>query len=92
MVRESAKTNSKTVAKDAECIRRRQIEESWNQIKPRVLPPRFDHAANEWLKGLKPHLAVRTYAIYEVALRCHLNIALRHRRGADCLLPSGAQI
>jgi integrase len=72
MVRESAKTNSKTVAKDAERIRRRQLEESWNQIKRRTLPPRFDHAADEWLKGVKPHLAIRTHDIYEVALRCHL--------------------
>jgi integrase len=72
MVRESAKTNSKTVAKDAERIRRRQLEESWNQIKRRTLPPRFDHAADEWLKTVKPHLAIRTHDIYDVALRCHL--------------------
>jgi hypothetical protein len=34
-VRESAKTRSKTVAKDAERARRRELEESYNGIKRR---------------------------------------------------------
>jgi hypothetical protein len=33
VIRESSKSDSKTVARDAERIRRREIEESWNQIK-----------------------------------------------------------
>lgn len=76
MIRESAKTKSKSVAKDAERVRRRQIEESWNQIKRRTLPPRFDHAADAWLRSVKPHLSARTQDIYDVALRCHLKSAL----------------
>ncbi len=76
MIRESSKSESKTVAKEAERARRRELEESWNQIKRRKLPPRFDLAADEWLQSVKPHLAERTQNIYEVTLRCHLKPAL----------------
>ena len=41
MIRESSKSESKTIAKDAERVRRRELEESWNQIKRRKLPPCF---------------------------------------------------
>jgi integrase len=53
-VRESAKTRSKTVAKDAERARRREMEESYNGIKRRDRAKLFAIAANEWLslKGL----------------------------------------
>ena len=76
MVRESAKTDSKTLAREAERSRRRELEQSWNQIKPRRLPPRFDLAADAWLASVKPHIAERTRGIYDVALRCHLKPAL----------------
>jgi hypothetical protein len=76
VIRESSKSKSKTVAKDAERVRRRQLEESWNQVKRRTLPPRFDQAADGWLQSVKPHLSERTQDIYEVALRCHLKPAL----------------
>ncbi len=76
MIRESAKTNSKTVTREAERTRRRELEESWNQIKRRQLPPLLSLAADEWLGAVKPHLAERTRNIYEVALRCHLKPAL----------------
>ena len=76
LVRESAKTDSKTVAREAERSRRRELENSWNQIKRRTLPPRFDSAADQWLASVKPHIANRTQNIYEVSLRCHLNHAL----------------
>jgi hypothetical protein len=72
MIRESSKSASRTVAKDAERVRRRELEESWNQIKRRTQPPRFDFAADGWLASVKPHIAERTQEIYEVALRCHL--------------------
>jgi integrase len=72
MVRESSKSDSKTIAKEAERSRRRELEESWNQIKKRTLPPTFDRAGSTWLEAEKPHLAERTYEIYEVAFRCHL--------------------
>jgi integrase len=75
VIRESSKSESKTVAKDAERVRRRQLEESWNQVKRRTLPPRFDQAADGWLQSVKPHLSERTQNIYEVAFRCHLKPA-----------------
>jgi integrase len=76
MSRESSKSESKTVAKDAERVRRRELQESWNQIKRRTLPPTLECGGYAWLEAEKPHLAVRTYEIYEAALRCHLKPAL----------------
>ena len=75
-IRESSMSESKTVAKDAERARRRKLEESWNQIRRRQLPPLFSVAAEEWTAAVNPHVAERTKAIYEVALRCHLKPAL----------------
>ncbi len=72
MVHESAKTTSKTVAREAERQRRRELEQKYNKIEKRTLPPRFEQAATAWLEGEKPHLAERTRNIYDVALRCHL--------------------
>jgi len=53
-VRESAKTRSKTVAKDAEKARRRELEQSYNGIKRRDRAKLFSVAADEWfaLKSL----------------------------------------
>jgi integrase len=51
MIRESSKSESGTIAKDAEHVRRRQLEESWNQLKRRNLPPLFSVAASEWING-----------------------------------------
>jgi integrase len=48
-VRESAKTHSKTLAKDAERARRRELEESYNGIKRRDRAKLFSVAADEWL-------------------------------------------
>lgn len=48
-VRESAKTRSKTVAKDAEKARRRELEESYNGIKRRDRAKLFSVAADDWL-------------------------------------------
>ena len=76
VVRESSKSKSKTVAGNAERSRRRKLEESWNQIKRRALPPTFERGGSSWLEAEKPHLAERTYEIYEVALRCHITPAL----------------
>lgn len=49
-VRESAKTRSKTVAKDAERARRRQLEEGYNGIKRPDRARLFSIAADEWLE------------------------------------------
>jgi integrase len=48
-VRESAKTRSKTVAKDAERSRRRELEEGYNGIRRRDRAKLFSVAAEEWL-------------------------------------------
>ena len=75
-VHESARTKSKTLARDAERQRRRELEEKWNHIERRTLPPRFELAAKRWLDSAKPHLAERTQDIYETAIQCHLIPAL----------------
>jgi len=72
IIHESSKSTSKTVAREAERARRRDLELKYNKIEKRTLPPRFEQAATAWLEGEKPHLAERTHDIYEVALRCHL--------------------
>lgn len=69
-------SESKTLAKDAERARRRKLEESYNQIKRRTLPPTFERGGTDWLEAEKPHLSQRTYEIYEVASRCHLKPVL----------------
>jgi integrase len=75
IVHESAKSTSKNVAREAERQRRRVLENKYNKIEKRTLPPQFERAAETWLDGEKPHLAERTYNIYDVALRCHLTPA-----------------
>jgi integrase len=53
-IRESAKTRSKKVARDAERVRRHELEQSYNGIKRRDRARLFSLAADEWLvcKGL----------------------------------------
>jgi integrase len=75
-IHESARTTSKTLARDAERQRRRELEQKWNRIERRTLPPRFEQAASRWLEEAMPHLAERTHDIYDVAIRCHLAPAL----------------
>jgi integrase len=82
-VHESARTTSKTLAREAERQRRRELETKWNRVERRSLPPTFERAASGWLEAEKPHLAERTYEIYEVAVRCHLTPALGHRLLCD---------
>jgi len=67
VIRESSKSESKTVAKDAERVRRRELEESWNQIKRRKLPPLFSVAADDWLKT-RTGIAPSTERSYRLAI------------------------
>jgi integrase len=67
MIRESSKSESKTVAKGAERARRRELEESWNQIKRRKLPPLFSLAAADWLKT-RTSIATSTERSYKLAI------------------------
>ena len=73
MIRESSKSESKTVAKDAERSRRRELEENWNQIKRRKLPPLFSIAAEDWLKT-RTGIAASTERSYKLAIS-HLKTA-----------------
>jgi integrase len=83
MIHESTRTQSKTLAREAERQRRRELETKWNRVERRSLPPTFERASSAWLDAEKPHLAERTYEIYEVAVRCHLNPALGRRLLCD---------
>jgi integrase len=56
------------VALQAERERRRQLEESWNGIKRRTLPPAFEKAAREWLQGRDGRLAPSTVTIGRVSI------------------------
>jgi len=75
-IHESSKSTSKTVAREAERSRWRQLELTYNQITKRALPPSFERAAGDWSEAAKPHLADRTRAIYGDAVRLHLKPAL----------------
>jgi integrase len=75
VIHESTKSESKTVAREAERERRRELVRKWNKIEKRTLPPTFERAATDWLEAVKPHLAERTKEIYRVALDCHLTPA-----------------
>jgi hypothetical protein len=50
-LRESAKTDSKTVAREAERARRRDLELGYNRIAKRERVPLFAVAAKEWLSS-----------------------------------------
>jgi integrase len=63
LIRESARTNSKTVAREAERARRRDLELSVNRIHRRERMPLFSIAAREWL-DTKATLAAKTVAAY----------------------------
>jgi len=67
MIRESSKSESKTLARDAERSRRRELEGSWNQIKRRKLPPIFSVAAADWLKT-RTSVAPSTTRSYKLAI------------------------
>jgi integrase len=67
IVRESSKSGSKTIAKDAERARRRELEESWNHIKRRELPPLFSIASEDWLKT-RTGIAPETERSYKLAI------------------------
>jgi integrase len=67
-IHESSKSTSKEVARDAERQRHRQLEESWNRITKRTLPPTFEKAAAEWLKGREGRVSDSTLTIGRVAV------------------------
>jgi hypothetical protein len=68
IIHESSKSTSKEVGREAERTRRRQLEESWNQVTKRSLPPTFQKASEDWLTIKRPHLAPRSVQIEEANL------------------------
>ena len=72
-IRESAKTTSKTLAREAERVRRRKLEEAVNGIVKRERPPLLPIAADGWLEsktGLTP-LGRAYYRQYVGKLKKH---------------------
>ncbi len=67
-IRESAKTDSRSLAKEAEKSRRRQLEEAYSGIRRRIKVRPFSVAAAEWLELKRPHLAPRSVAIEQANL------------------------
>ena len=68
-IRESAKTNSKTVAKSAERSRRRELEEGFNGISKQQRAQLFSIAAGSWLEAKKAHLSARSVIIESMNLK-----------------------
>src|SRR5579863_1575818 len=66
-IRESSKSESKTMAKEAERARRRQLEESFNSIKPRRVSPSFSVASTNWL-NTRTSIAPATERSYKLAI------------------------
>lgn len=81
IIHESAKTPSKTLAKDAERHRRRELEEKWNHVKKRELPPTVNAAASLWLEK-RAALEDSTRETYKAALE-HVKTAFGKRLVCD---------
>jgi integrase len=86
-IRESSKSDSKTVARDAERARRRELEQGFNRIERQRTALLFSAAAEDWLTAKKAHLAARSVVIERANLK-HLNpffgrMLLTDVRGAD---------
>jgi len=75
IIHESSRSESLTIAREAEKQRRRGLEETWNQITRRTLPPPFDKAAEEWLKGREGRVAPSTMTLGRIAT-AHLTSVL----------------
>ena len=67
--RETTRTTSRLLAARVERKRRREIEESINGIRPRVLPPLFSDAAEDYLTRKRPSWARKTYVIEATNLK-----------------------
>jgi len=68
MIHESARTASKTVAREAERHRRRDLVERINGIRKRGLPPTFERAAGEWMRS-RGMVAASTRSVANLALK-----------------------
>jgi integrase len=80
LIRESTKSDSKTVAKDAERARRRELEQAFNRIPKRDRLPLFSHAADMWLAN-KLGLATKSKERYE---QCVAHLKEEFGKGLVC--------
>lgn len=80
LIRESSKSDSKTIAKDAEHARRRELEQAYNHIPKRQRMPLFSHAAELWLAS-KAGLADRSREWYE---QCVEHLKREYGKGLVC--------
>jgi integrase len=71
-IRESTKSASKTLAKDAERVRRRELENGFNGTSKAQRAQLFSVAADIWLKSKSAHLSPRTITIETTNLDKHL--------------------
>jgi len=67
-IRESAKTNSKELARRAETKRRRELEEGFHGLKKRQAPQSLKSASDAWLEMKRPTIAPKTYQIEKTNL------------------------
>ena len=74
--RESSKSTSKVVARDAERHRRRKLEEGHHGIQKRQSPVLLSVAATNWLRTKQLTLAPKSYIIESLNIRKHLSPAI----------------
>lgn len=65
-IRESSKSNSKTIARDAERMRRRELERGYNGIDKQQRAQLLGVAADNWLEAKKSHLSPRSVIIEQL--------------------------
>jgi len=84
-IRETAKTHSKTIAREAERARRRELELGINRISKRDRIPLFPVAAQEWLDGKinKSASTLRNYEQYVESLKTEFKDRLVSDIGLD---------
>jgi len=88
IIHESSRSQSLAIARDAEKQRRRQLEEQWNRIEKKKLPPTFEQASAEWLRK-RAALKESTRETYKHAIK-HLNAFFRKRLICDIEAPEVA--
>lgn len=69
VIRESSKSTSRTVARDAERARRRELEQSFNRIEKPRTAQLFSVAAEAWLQSKTAHLSPRSVVIERTNLK-----------------------
>ena len=81
--RGSAKTSSKSLARDVERVRRREIEAAYGGVPKRRAPRPIEVEARDWLVLKRTTLAPSSAGILEACFRLHLLPKLRGRLLVD---------